>query len=297
MNLELYKVFISVANNKNITRASEELNISQPAISKSIKNLEDYLGGKLFTRTRRGVILTKEGEELYKYIKQGLDYIKSAENKFTELINLEEGTIRIGVSPTLTKEFLLPYLEIFHKKYPNINIEIDTKLWKTLIQKLRNGLLDILIIHLNDEKYDEDLNIIKCKKIHDCLIASKKYKDIMGSEISVKDINKYPVVMQAKESNGRIMIDSYLRKHKIKLNPKYELTSYSLVKEFVKKDFGIGFAVKEYIKKDLKEKTLYEIKLKEQIPPREIALVISNNNIPSFSTKKLIEIIKNKGKS
>ncbi|MGD7407624.1 LysR substrate-binding domain-containing protein, partial [Ralstonia pseudosolanacearum] len=80
---------------------------------------------------------TKEGEELYKYIKQGLDYIKSAENKFTELINLEEGTIRIGVSPTLTKEFLLPYLEIFHKKYPNINIEIDTKLWKTLIQKLR----------------------------------------------------------------------------------------------------------------------------------------------------------------
>ena len=132
--------------------------------------------------------IKKEGEELYKYVKQGLDYIKNAENKFTDLINLEEGTIRIGVSPTLTKEFLLPYLEIFHKKYPNINIEIDTKLWKTLIQKLRNGLLDILIIHLNDEKYDEDLKIIKCKKKHDCLIASKKYKDIIGEEISC--INK-----------------------------------------------------------------------------------------------------------
>lgn len=248
MNLELYKIFISVANNKNITRASEELNISQPAISKSIKNLEEYLGGKLFTRTRRGVILTKE--------------------------------------------FLLPYLEIFHKKYPNINIEIDTKLWKTLIQKLRNGLLDILIIHLNDEKYDEDLKIIKCKKIHDCLIASKKYKDIIGEEISIKDINKYPVVIQAKESNGRIMIDSYLRKHKVTINPKFEFTSYSLVKEFVKKDFGIGFAVKEYIKKDLKEKTLYEIKLKEKISFREIGIVISNNSIPSFSTKKLIELIK-----
>ena len=154
-----------------------------------------------------------------------------------------------------------------------------------------------MIIHLNDEKYDEDLNIIKCKKIHDCLIASKKYKDIIGKEISIKDINKYPVVMQAKESNGRIMIDSYLRKNKIKIDPKFEFTSYSLVKEFIKKDFGIGFAVKEYIKKDLKEKSLYEIKLKEKISPREIGIVISNNNVPSFSTKKLIEILKNKGKS
>ena len=88
------------------------------------------------------------------------------------------------------------------------------------------------------------------------------------------------------------MIDSYLRKHKVTINPKFEFTSYSLVKEFVKKDFGIGFAVKEYIKKDLKEKTLYEIKLKEKISFREIGIVISNNNIPSFSTKKLIELIK-----
>ena len=292
MNLELYKIFISVANNKNITRASEELNISQPAISKSIKNLEEYLGGKLFTRTRRGVILTKEGEELYKYVKQGLEFIKSAENKFTELINLEEGTIRIGVSPTLTKEFLLPYLELFHKKYPNINIEIDTKIWSALIQKLRNGLLDILIIHLNDEKYDKDLKIIKCKKVHNCLIASKKYKDIIGNEISIKDINKYPIVIQAKGSNGRIMIDSHMRKYKITINPKFELTSYSLVNEFVKKDFGIGFAIKEYIKKELEEKSLYEIKIKEKMPLREIGIVISNNNIPSFSTKKLIELIK-----
>ena len=292
MNLELYKIFISVANNKNITRASEELNISQPAISKSIKNLEEYLGGKLFTRTRRGVILTKEGEELYKYVKQGLEFIKSAENKFTELINLEEGTIRIGVSPTLTKEFLLPYLELFHKKYPNINIEIDTKIWSALIQKLRNGLLDILIIHLNDEKYDKDLKIIKCKKVHNCLIASKKYRDIIGNEISIKDINKYPIVIQAKGSNGRIMIDSHMRKYKITINPKFELTSYSLVNEFVKKDFGIGFAIKEYIKKELEEKSLYEIKIKEKMPLREIGIVISNNNIPSFSTKKLIELIK-----
>ena len=87
IDFELYRIFYCVANNGNITKASEELNISQPAISKSIKNLEEQLGGQLFIRTKRGVILTNEGKEFYNYIKKAIEYITSAENKFTDLIN------------------------------------------------------------------------------------------------------------------------------------------------------------------------------------------------------------------
>ena len=86
IDFELYRIFYTVANHKNITKASEELNISQPAISKSIKNLEEQLGGSLFVRTKRGVILTEEGKEFYNYIKQAIEYISNAENKFTQLI-------------------------------------------------------------------------------------------------------------------------------------------------------------------------------------------------------------------
>ena len=82
IDFELYRIFYTVANNKNITKAAEELNISQPAISKSIKNLEEQLGGQLFVRTKRGVILTNEGREFYNYIKQAIEYISSAENRF-----------------------------------------------------------------------------------------------------------------------------------------------------------------------------------------------------------------------
>ena len=64
INYELYKIFYTVAKNKNITSASKELLISQPAISKSIKNLEEQLGGQLFVRTKRGVVLTEEGKEI-----------------------------------------------------------------------------------------------------------------------------------------------------------------------------------------------------------------------------------------
>ena len=105
IDFEYYRIFYVVAKNKNITAASKELNISQPAISKAIKKLEEQLGGELFIRTRRGVVLTNEGEEFFSYISKAIEYIYNAENKFTDLMNLNVGHIRIGVSTTVTENF------------------------------------------------------------------------------------------------------------------------------------------------------------------------------------------------
>ncbi len=292
IDFELYRIFYVVANNKNITKASLELNISQPAISKSIKNLEEQLGGKLFIRTKRGVILTEEGKEFYNYIKQAIEYINNAENKFTDLINLETGCIKIGISTTLTKEFLLPYLEEFHKLYPKIDIEIMTYLTSDLFPRLKNGLIDLIILNLNDKNYGNDIEIIKCREIHDCFIVGNKYKELANKNLSLNDLNNYPLILQAKGSNTREFLDKFLNENNIILKPNIELASYTLVVEFTKIGLGIGYATKEYIKDKIKNKELYELKIKEKIPSRYIGIALSKNHIPNFSTKKLIEIIK-----
>lgn len=292
IDFELYRIFYTVANNKNITKASEELNISQPAISKSIKNLENQLGGQLFVRTKRGVTLTEEGKEFYNYIKHAIEYISNAESKFTELINLETGCIKIGISVTLTKEFLLPYLDIFHKLYPKIDIKIITDISYELFNKLRNGLIDIIILNLNDENYGQDINIIKCKKITDCFVVNKSFVNLLNKEISIKELNNYPLILQAKGTNTRKFLDNFAKENDTILKPNIELASYSLVVEFAKIGLGIGYVTKDYIKKELKNKDLFEIKLKEKIPSRYIGIATSNNHLPNFSTKKLIEIIK-----
>lgn len=291
IDFELYRIFYTVANHKNITKASEELNISQPAISKSIKNLEEQLGGQLFVRTKRGVILTEEGREFYNYIKQAIEYISNAENKFTELINLETGCIKIGISTTLTKEFLLPYLEEFHRLYPKIDIQIITNMSSELFSKLRNGLIDIIILNLNEKNYGRDINIKKCKKITDCFVANKAYKDLINNEISIKELNKYPLILQSKGSNTRQFLDDFAKENNTILKPNIELASYTLVVEFTKIGLGIGYVTKDYVKEKLKNQQLYEIKLKEKIPSRYIGIATSNNHLPNFSTKKLIEII------
>lgn len=287
IDYELYRIFYIVAKNGNITRASKELLISEPAVSKSIKNLEGYLGAPLFTRTKKGVNLTTEGITLYEYISKGIEYFKSGEAKFNELINLESGTIKIGINTTLTKEFLMPYLETFHKLYPNINIEIRTNLTSELKSMLKDGLIDMHILNLTNEETKNDFNIIKCKTITDCFVSNKPIKE----KISIKELNNYPLILQDKNSNTRKFLDDFANKYEITLKPKIEIGSYYLVSEFSRIGLGIGYVTKNYIKNNLDNKELFIVPIKEKIPSREIGILLNKNTTPNFSTKELIKII------
>lgn len=291
IDYELYRIFYIVAKNGNITRASKELLISEPAVSKSIKNLEGYLGTPLFTRTKKGVNLITEGITLYEYISKGIEYFKSGEAKFNELINLESGTIRIGINTTLTKEFLMPYLETFHKLYPNINIEIRTNLTSELKSMLKDGLIDMHILNLTNEETKNDFNIIKCKTITDCFVSNKPIKE----KISIKELNNYPLILQDKNSNTRKFLDDFANKYEITLKPKIEIGSYYLVSEFSRIGLGIGYVTKNYIKNNLDNKELFIVPIKEKIPSREIGILLNKNTTPNFSTKELIKIITQNG--
>ena len=141
---------------------------------------------------------------------------------------------------------------------------------------------------------DKDLSVIECKKIQDCFIVSKSYTHLLDKKLSIKDLNKYPLILQSKGSNTRTFLDNLAKENNTILKPIMELASYSLVTEFTKIGFGIGYATKDYIKDELNNKELFILDIKENIPKRSIGIVTSKTHLPSFSTKKLIEIITNK---
>lgn len=290
VNFEYYRMFYMVAKKGNITKAANELNISQPAISKSIKNLEQQLGGSLFIRTKRGVVLTEEGKEFYRYIEQAMEFINNAENKFSDLIHLETGTIRIGVSTTLTKQFLLPYLEIFHKLYPKIKIQIVTNFSLELIERLRNGSLDLLVLNLPNST-SNDIEIREVKRVQDCFIVGESYKELAKNKMSLEEVTNYPLILQSKGSATRNFLDNFCSKRNITLHPDMNLTSYSLVVEFTKIGFGIGYATKDYIKEELNSGKVFELNVSPTIPSRGIGIAYSRKNIPNYCTKKFIDII------
>lgn len=291
INYELYRIFYEVANSGNITHASLRLNISQPAISKAIKNLEEQLGGELFVRTQKGVILTEEGKNFYKHIKKAIESINNAENEFTNLINLNTGSIRIGVSTTITEKYLLPHLKKFHKLYPNIIIHMYTDISNELLNKLKNGLIDLAIIHVMDKDYGYDIDINKIKKIHSCFIVNNEYPELLKKEIAIKDLAKYPIILQTIGSNSRDFVKKIELDNNILFNISIESSSYTLISEFTKIGLGIGISTKEYIESDLQNKLLFEINIKEKLPDRYIGIATLKNKTPNFSSKKLIEII------
>ena len=290
INYETYKIFYYVALNGSITKASEKLLISQPAVTWHLKNLESNLGITLFIRTKKGVILTDEGKIFFEYIKNGINQFTNGENMLTNLKNLDYGIIRIGASTTVSKYVLMPYLEKFHEKYPNIDIEIINNLTKDLLKDLRNGNLDMLILNMpmNDSK---DLKIKKVMDVQDIFVANKKIYDKCKGKIDLNELNKYPLIFQKLPSNTRTFLNNYLKEHNTVLIPKMEIVSYNLIMDFIASGFGIGYATKEFILNELNNKTLYEIDVIPKIPKRYIGIVTLNQSTPNYSTKKLIDLI------
>lgn len=291
INFELYKLFYYVCKFKNITKASEYLLISQPGISKAIKNLEGQLNCVLFIRNKNGVILTEEAEILYEELKSAIEIIENAENKLKEAINLEYGTLNIGVSKTITEKYLLPYLKKFSEEFPNININIHTDYPDKLVKKVRNGLIHFIILNL---PYDvpKDFECNKLIEVHDIFVATDKYNELKNKVIKLEDLNNYPLILQARHSNTRYNLDNVCDKYNIKLIPKMELASSSLVTEFIKSDFGIGLVTKEYLSNELEKGELFEIETIPKINNRYIGYIYLKNKSLNSASKKLINMLK-----
>lgn len=286
INFELYKVFYEVANEKSISKGAEKLLISQPAVTQSIKTLEAELGGQLFIRTPKGVILTEEGQVLYNYISEGMRYFINGSNKFTSLKELDSGNVNIGATTIISEQYLMPYLKEFHNIYPNININIINDLTDNLIKKLRNGDIDILIMSINNEDNIKDLDITPITNLHDIFVGNIKYKDKQIKNILNEDLllQKYPSVTRSNFNN-------YLKFQELSCIPKMEVVSHSLLTSLVENGFGIGLLTKEFISSKLNN-TLFEIKTDIKIPTRKLVYATKSNSVPSFTTTKFIELLK-----
>lgn len=288
INFELYKVFFEVANSKSISKGAEKLMISQPAVTQSIKTLEGELGGQLFIRTPKGVILTNEGQILYNYIKEGMSYFINGSNKFSLLKNLETGVINIGATTIISEKYLMPYLKKFHDKYPNIIINVVNELTDNLIKKLRNGDIDIIIMSMNNNII-KDLEIKEITDLNDIFVGNVKYKNKKIGNI--EELLNEDILLQKYPSVTRTNFNNYLKEQGLNCISKMEVVSHSLLTSFAENGFGIALLTKEFIKDKLNN-TLFEIKTNFKIPKRKLVYAVKSNSVPSFTTTKFIELLK-----
>lgn len=284
VNFELYKMFYVVANNKSISKGAEELMISQPAVTQSIKMLEGQLGVTLFVRTKKGVILTDEGEELYKYVKEGMTYFVNGHNKVMSLKKLDAGVLKIGASTSVTEHYLMPYITKFHDLYPNVEIKIVNLLTDVLLKELRNGNVDI-VVGSNSDYVDKDLEFYEISEVGEIFVSNKEIN------LSTEHIFKSNLILQTAPSVARNSFNEYVKKNNINLVPFMEVVSHRLVTELVKAGMGIGVVTEEYVKDEL-GRTLFKVNNDIKLPKRKLGYTLLKNSVPSYRVKAFINLLK-----
>jgi len=270
INLEWYRVFYWIAKTGSITGAAARLHITQPAVSHTIKQMEDRLGGPLFFRTSRGVHLTTEGEVLLRYIEQAFVHVNMGEKAIAEMHSLNSGEIHIGASDTLCKHYLLPDLERFHEQYPKIRIHITNRTTPETLLLLKAGKIDFGIVSL--PATDQQIEFRKSAAIQDCLVGGKGYFHLAGAKLDSANLGEYPLLLLEQGGSTRQFIDAYLASSHLAIAPEFELGSIDLLVQFAMRGFGLAFVIRDFVAEELASGKLVEIPLDPPLPERNIGI-------------------------
>ena len=291
-DMNLYKVFYVVAKNNSFSKAAEELFVTQPSVSYSIKQLEDRLNIKLFKRNHKGIKITPEGKEVLEYVKKSYNDISVGERSLKENRNLNSGKISIGVQSHIGRFFLFPYLEEFHKKYPNIEINISSRNTAELIKLLENNDIDFVIDTSPIETEYSNLFIEPLMELEHCFVTSKNYL-IKNKNMKIQELKDYNLILPVYRSTPRRQLTNLLKNENIELNPFMTIETTEMLIDAVKKNMGIGYVIKNAIEEELNNKVLKEISVNVQLPKLLLNLVYIESNL-TYIPKIFIEDLKTK---
>ena len=287
--LEQYKIFKAVADTNNISLAAKNMYISQSAVSQALKTLENSLEVRLFSRSSKGVVLTKDGETLYEYVAGGLSMLEAGEAKLNEKKELISGELVIGVSNTLTDCYLLPFLRSFHRSYPGVKIRFINGTSKRVMSYLNNGVVDIAFATTNEK--NENYDSYRCFITHTVFVAAPDYPIDFDKTYSLKEISKLPLILLEKEAGSRRFLEDCFLKNGLRLTPEIELASYELLISLCKIGLGIAGITEEFSNDDLKKGTVKKLKIDTVLPARAVSMLTLKNTEPSMAAKKFMELI------
>ena len=291
-NLSSYWIFYTVANAGNISKAAKELYISQPAISKSIQKLEESLNCKLFSRSSRGVILTDEGTLLYDHVKDAFETLCVGEDKLKRSIELGVGHIQIGVSSTLCKHILLPYLSEFIQENPHIRVSISCQSTNETLRLLDDNKIDIGLIGRPESL--KGIVFDRHSDIEDIFVATPDYLNHLAERgIENGEILQHATLMLLDKNNvTRRYIDDYLQDNHIDVSDTIDISDMGLLIDFAKIGVGVACVIKNFVKKELTKGKLVELPLELPIPKREVGFAYKENVKHSKALETFIEFYK-----
>lgn len=272
INLNLYKVFYYVATYKSFNEAAERLYVSQPAISKQIKQLEDILEVKLFNRYNKGIELTNEGKILFEQVSEMFYHLDLSNKNISLIKKMMIGEVIIGCPSHIASFYLLPFIEKFKNDYPQIIVRIDSSSTADLTQKLEKHRIDFIVDSLPIDIDKKNFIMKPLKELETIFITSNCLKINSKEELS-----RICCILPPEKSSMRKDLDKVLKKNNINLNISLIVETTDLIISSVKRNIGIGYVIKDAVINDIESNKLKEVKFNFKLPVLQINVVYSNS--------------------
>ncbi len=287
VDLELYRIFKIVADEENITKASEILHISQPAVTKHIRNLEQELNVKLFNRTKYGMALTDDGRKLYSHIKEPINILSNAETILTHSTQ-----INFGIHTNLPRKIYSSKLSNFHEANPDITINIMKTYTENMFSMIEKQQVDVFFTKkFGTELYnDESIEFVSLGYFHDKFIVNKNSKYI-GKEISASNFEIPIIYTLTNVSSTYKNLLHTLNDNNIKI-PEIKNMTFSSIIELLKSEDIVAVVTMEYIEEELESKKLQILNTGLDLEPIEYGIYYNKKN-KLRDIKKVVEYFKN----
>lgn len=287
-NLEYYKAFYYVAKHGSTSKASEILNISQPAISQTIKKLETEFGCRLFDRTAKGMKLTKEGMVLYNHASVAMEELAIGEKKIEKLSHFEAGEIVIGSGDTALYHFLLPKIKKFSEEYPNVNVSVISDTTPILLDMLKKGNVDLAFVLTHLEEI-EHIDLKPLRDFKDAIISSESFSELKGVEVDAVTLSHYPIVTLGKSSSMRTYFESWFKSQGLEFVPDYIVSTTDLIIPFVMNGLGIGIIPEEFAEEGIANGEIFKLNVKKMPPKRHLYIATDKRAPLSALSQKFIQ--------
>lgn len=288
INYDYYRIFYYVAKYKSFTQAASALVNSQPNITRAIKNLEQELGCTLFTRTSRQVRLTPEGEALYRHVSVAFEQLQAGEEEIAKGKGLDGGVLRIAATEVALHTFLLPVLKQFRSQYPGVHIKLMNDSTPAAISDLESGLADLAVVTTPAE-ITKSLRSLPLTNVQEVAVCGSAYTTLTHSPISLAELLEYPIISLVEQSGTYRFYSQLFADHRLIFEPDIEAATADQILPMVKANLGIGFVPSAFLRREDMETSVFTIPLTEQIPLREVCLLLSTTHPLSPAARELKE--------
>lgn len=289
-NLEYYRAFYYVAQLGSISKAAEALYLSQPAVTRSIRKLEEILHCSLFARGSRGMKPTAEGEMLFRHVSKAFSEMITGEKELQRMVAYPGGKLEIGITETAMYHFLLPKMRGYLEQNANVTIHLAGSATPEIIKMIRAGKVDFAIVvsPLPDTK---ELVATKVRSFHDIFIAGEDYAHLKNKTLTSQELCSLPLAVVESGTSARRHLDTWFQEQGILFQPEYSVRTSSLVLPFVKSGLAVGVVPSMFAEEPIRHGEVFRLREEKEILPRDIFILYRQNGPMTLLCRRFIEYL------